>query len=248
MGLPPSPALLGHRNLPRPLRRAPPRSLDPDLQGRGHDARDGLGAAVPGGVGSVVPAQRRPALRLRAAASGRMGCPRDDPADPVPRAVLGRPPVPVPDGALRLDRVRHRRAARARAARPGGRPRRDGPAASRPPLLRPGHPICGRRDDPGRCDAGALLARLSSRGAHRPLAPLVSGVGAQGDDFRLAHQLREVSDLHARRPVREHRDLGGPRDPRIRPKPARLGTAVAGAGARTGRLAPLRHSATLRHG
>ena len=120
MGGPAAPPLLEHRHLLRSLRGAPDRAPDPDLQGAGRRLRHGLAGAVPARRRVPVPAQRRAPVHLREATCGGVGRPRRDPAHPLPRPLLGRPAVPVPDGPVRLDRVRAGRAARARPPRPAG--------------------------------------------------------------------------------------------------------------------------------
>ena len=246
MGLPPPSPLLERRDLPRPVRRAPPRRPDPDLQGRGRDTRDGLGAAVPGRVGPALPASVGAAVRLRAATGGRMGRAGHDPADPLPRALLGRPPVPVPDGPLRLDRLRYRRAARARAAGSGRGPGGDGPALLGLLFSDLGIPFVAAATIWWRRRRSASRAPTSSR--CRPPSGS-SGTWAGGTTRRRSSR----SPTSRGRPAYMLDGLSasvatwvGLGTLEYDASPLDWGRPLLVAGARTGRLAPLRHPATLR--
>ena len=240
MGLPASPPLLEPGNLLAPFRRAAAGDPDPDLQGPGRHVRHGLAAALPAGGGAALPGERRDAVPVRAAARRRVAGPGDDPAHPLPRALVGRSPLPVPDGALRVRRLRDRRFAHARAARSCGGPDGHGAAARLPVLLRPRHPI--RRGGHGRARlrTGSLAARLRGRGADRDLAAVVRRLGPQRAHVHLPQQLRALAQLHIRRPVREPRHLGRARHRLLRREPARLGAPAARARAVPRRLAPVR--------
>ena len=101
--------------LPRAPRRPPLDGARDALQGDPGDVRDGLGDPVRGRLHGRLPAQRRAALRLDARRVGAWLALAGVAAAALPGRRLRGPADAVPGRLLRPDRVRHRRAAGARA-------------------------------------------------------------------------------------------------------------------------------------